>query len=258
MSEAVVDLIYNIFLAVAIGAIGYLAAWITARVIKKVLGRYLSASWAGFLANMAALGIILLAIKMIVDLTGATGAFVIIVTALTGAFAIGSNDLAADLVSGVKLLFLNYYGVGDMVTIAGHTGQIEEVTMTNTVLATRQRDHVIIPNSQAIGQIIVNHSKVPGHIVRATIPIPGEHDRDKVMAIMHEAAQAFPARREENDAFVLLDDFGIKTTYYKVGVIVDEENWRPVTTAKLRLAVTKELEANNIPVGEAEVIRVSR
>lgn len=258
MSNSLVELIYNIFLAVVIGAVGYLAAWVTARLVKKLLSRFLSPSWSGFLSNMAALGIVLLAIKIVVDQTGATGAFVIIITALTGAFAIGSNDVAADLVSGVKLLFLNYYGVGDMVTIAGHTGQIEEVTMTNTVLETRRRDHVIIPNSQALGQIIVNHSKVPGHIVRAVIPIPGEHDREKVMAVIKEAAQAFPARREENDAVVLLDDFGIKTSYYKVGVIVDEENWRPATSARLRLAVTKELEVNNIPVGEAEVIQISR
>jgi small conductance mechanosensitive channel len=258
MSDSLVDLIYNIFLAVAIGAVGYLAAWIAARVIKRFLTRFLSPSWSGFLANMAALGIILLAIKIIVDLTGATGAFVIIITALTGAFAIGSNDVAADLVSGVKMLFLKYYDVGDMVTIAGHTGQVEDVNMTNTVLATRRRDHVIIPNSQALGQIIVNHSKVPGHIVSVQIPIPGEHDRDKIMGIMLEAAQAFPARREEDDALVLLDEFGIKTTFYKVGVIVNEENWRPATSARLRLAVTKELEANNIPVGEAEVIQISR
>ena len=195
MSDSLVDLVYNIFLAVAIGAVGYLAAWIAARVIKRFLTRFLSPSWSGFLANMAALGIILLAIKIIVDLTGATGAFVIIITALTGAFAIGSNDVAADLVSGVKMLFLKYYDVGDMVTIAGHTGQVEDVNMTNTVLATRRRDHVIIPNSQALGQIIVNHSKVPGHIVSVQIPIPGEHDRDKIMGIMLETAQAFPARR---------------------------------------------------------------
>ena len=123
MSDTLVDLIYNIFLAVAIGAVGYLAAWIAARFIKRFLTKYLSPSWSGFLANMAALGVILLAIKVIVDLTGATGAFVIIITALTGAFAIGSNDVAADLVSGVKLLFLNYYGVGDMVTIAGSIKQ---------------------------------------------------------------------------------------------------------------------------------------
>jgi small-conductance mechanosensitive channel len=258
MSESVVNLFTNILIAVAIGAVGYLLAWVTARVLKQILSRVLSPSWSAFLANLAALGIILLAIKLIVDQTGATGAFVVVVTALTGAFAIGSNDLAADFVSGVKLLFLNHYAVGDMVTIAGHTGKIEDISMTNTIVETRRRDHVIIPNSQALGQIIVNHSRVPGHLVNAQIPIPGEHDRDQVMAIMQEAAQAFPARMDVRDALVLLDDFGIKTTYYKVIIIVDEDNWRLATSARLRLTVTQALEARDIAVGEAEVIQIAR
>ena len=145
-----------------------------------------------------------------------------------------------------------------MVTIAGHTGQIKEVTMTNTIVETRRRDHVIIPNSHALGQIVVNHSRVPGHIVSVQIPIPGKHDREQVMAIMQEAAQAFPDRMDINDGIVLLDDFGVKTTFYKVGVIVDEPNWRPATSARLRLAVTQTLEAHNIAVGEAEVIQITR
>jgi small conductance mechanosensitive channel len=242
----------------AIGAAGYLVAWAVARVLKQILSKFLSLSWSGFLANLAALGIVLLAVKLIVDQTGATGAFVVIITALTGAFAIGSNDLAADLISGVKLLFLNYYGVGDMVTIAGHTGQIEEISMTNTIVETRRRDHIIIPNSQALGQIIVNHSKVPGHFVSVQIPIAGKHDRDQVMGIMKEVAQQFPAHRDDENAVALLDDFGIKTTYYNVRIIVDEADWQPVTAGMLRLAITQELEAKNISVGEAEVVQISR
>ena len=258
MSESLITLLTNILIAIVIGAVGYLLAWVVARFLKGLLSRFLSLSWSGFLANLAALGIILLAIKIIVDRTGATGAFVVIVTALTGAFAIGSNDLAADLVSGVKLLFLNYYAIGDMVTIAGHTGKIEEITMTNTVLETRRRDQVIIPNSQALGQIIVNHSRVPGHIVSTQIPIIGKHDREQIMMIMRDAAQEYPARMGDLNAVVLLDDFGANTTYYKVGIIVDEADWRPATSARLRLAVTEALESNNIAVGEGEIIKISR
>ena len=98
MPESMVTLLTNILIAVAIGAAGYLLAWITARLLKKVLSRLLNLSWSGFLANLAAFGIMILTIKIIVDQTGATGAFVVIVTALTGAFALGSNELAADLV----------------------------------------------------------------------------------------------------------------------------------------------------------------
>ena len=62
---------------------------------------------------------------------------------------------------------------------------------------------------------------MPGPIVSAGIPAAGEHDRDQVMQIMLDAAEQFPAKMEGMNGVVLLDDFGIKTTYYKVGVIVN-------------------------------------
>lgn len=146
MSDALVTFLTNLLIAVAIGGAGYLVILVVGRLLNALLSRFLSKTWAGFLTNVVRLALLIYTVKLIVTFTGAAGAFVVVITALTGAFAIGSERLAADLVAGTKLLILNYYKVGDLVTIAGQMGHVEQITLTNTILATDALDHIIIPN----------------------------------------------------------------------------------------------------------------
>ena len=151
--------------------------------------------------------------------------------------------------AGLKLLFLNYYEVGQLVTISGKVGFVEKITLSQTIIRTRQRDIITIPNSTAINQIVVNHSQIPGHIVIANIPIPGKHDREKVMNLMSAAAAEFPLVMKDNEPVVLLSKFEPQTSFYKVGVMVDEDDWKPVTEYRLLYQITQYLEATGIEVG---------
>ncbi|HBX70935.1 MAG TPA: hypothetical protein DEH25_16535 [Chloroflexi bacterium] len=255
MSPDLITFLTKILIALAIGVGGYLVAWIVGRLIKSVLVKFISATWAAFLANIVTLGIMLYAIKLILNLTGAAGTFALIVAGFGAAMTMGSDDAAKDFVSGVKLFFLKYYGIDDMVTIAGFTGYVTEITMTNTTLSTTTRDSVIIPNSQVLKHIIINHSKIPGHVVSTVIPIPGEHDREKVMQILQDGAKDFSLRMEDTTPVVTLDDLGIKTSYYKIITVVEEVVLKPSTPAKLRLEMVNALERAGVPVGEAEVVK---
>ncbi|NUM44302.1 MAG: mechanosensitive ion channel family protein [Anaerolineales bacterium] len=257
MSEALVTFLTHLVTAVLIGGAGYLVILFGGRLVNALLSRIMSKTWAGFLTNVIRLALLFLTIKLIVDRTGATGAFVVLVTALTGAFAIGSERLAADLVAGTKLLVLNYYKVGDLVTIAGKLGHVTHITLTNTIIATDSLDNIIIPNSEAINQIITNHSQIPGHRLEVIIPIPGDHDRTHVMRVMQEAALTFTPQMIEHEPKVMLENFGVNTQYYKVRVIVAESTaWTSSNFAKLRLIVAEALKREGIPVGEAEMVKL--
>jgi len=257
MSETFVTFLTNLAIAILIGVAGYVVILFVGRLVNALLSRFLSKTWAGFITNVVRLGLLIYTVKLIVDQTGATGAFVVIVTAMTGACAIGSERLAADLVSGTKLLVLNYYKVGDLVTIAGKMGHVEHISLTNTILSTDSLDHIIIPNSTALDQIITNHSQIPGHRLEVVIPIPGEHDRKHVMRIMQDAAITFTPRMMQHEPKILLENFGVNTNFYKVRVIVEESTaWTSTNFAKLRLMVAEALKKEGIPVGEAEVVKM--
>jgi small-conductance mechanosensitive channel len=247
LSEFITHAAYALVIAVA----GYFGALLIGRAIQRFMVRYVSAVWASLLGNLVRLGILLLSVKFIVDVTGVVGAFVVIVTALTGAFAIGSERLAADLVAGVKLVLLNYYKPGDIVTVADNFGKVMDITMTNTIIETLVRDLIYIPNSTAIEGIIINHSQSPGYLVDVIIPVKGDHNRQQAIQIMHDTAAQFEPRDADIEPQVLLDGFGIETTYYQVIISVCEETYEINTAGRMRLALVEALNAQEISVGEA-------
>lgn len=237
--------------ALLIAIVGYFGALLLGGLIQRFLVRFVNAAWASLLGNIARLAILILSIKFIVDITGVVGAFVVIITALTGAFAIGSERLAADMVAGVKLVLLNYYKPGDIITVADYFGEVIDITVNNTILKTLAQDHIFIPNSTAIEGIITNHSRYPGYLVDVRIPLTGKHDRSQAIQIMKDVAMKFEPRDVGSEPHVLLDDFGYDTTYYQVIISIPENSYNLTTAGRLRLALVEALNAQEISVGEA-------
>lgn len=89
------------------------------------------------------------------------------------ALAFGAQNLVRDVLTGFFLIFEDQYAVGDMITIAGITGTVEEITLR----VTKVRDHGgqlhIIPNGK-IDQV-TNHM---GSSMRAMIDIPVAYEAD--------------------------------------------------------------------------------
>jgi small conductance mechanosensitive channel len=187
----------------------------------------------------------------VIDRAGITGILVIIATAVTGAFALGSERIAADTIAGIKLFLIRYYQIGDWVTVGSYYGEVMEINLTYTGILTLERDLILIPNADAVNAVITNHSKIEGHYLSARIPIKGTHDRLEVMGYLDAAARRFVPRLEKLDPEIMLEDFGVETTYYLIRVIVPESAWDLPNEARLKLELALALEAKNVPVGEA-------
>jgi small conductance mechanosensitive channel len=199
-AEFLVSLVVNGAVALGIGVVGYFLSIVAARVVRAIAGRWLDKGLAGFLGSLARVAVLILTLQLTVDQTGAAGLLVILVTAFTGALALGSERIAGDLVAGANLFMLNYYKVGDLVTIDEHQGRIQAVSLTHTSLDNNERDRIIIPNSEILSQVIVNHTAVPGARLKAEVQVLGRHDRGQVMERILEAAKSFePQLRGPND-----------------------------------------------------------
>lgn len=121
------------------------------------------------------------------------------------------------------------------------------ISLTHTSLSNGDRDKFIIPNSEVLGQVIVNHTGIPGARLKATLQIEGEHDRDEIMAFILGVAESFePQLRGPNDRpSVTLTDagtsYGVKISTYQVMVIVPEANYGE--NSKLFLHLRRALDA---------------
>lgn len=86
---------------------------------------------------------------------------VLAVSSIVVGYILGNatQDTLGNLVSGLALNTESPFAIGDWVTIAGHTGQIVDMTWRATSLRTKAGDYITIPNASIARETITNYSQ---------------------------------------------------------------------------------------------------
>jgi small conductance mechanosensitive channel len=89
------------------------------------------------------------------------------------ALGIGAQSLVRDMLSGLFIVTENQYAVGDVVTITGVTGTVEDITLRRTVV--RDADGVVysVPNGSVV--VAANFTRDYAH-VKVSIPVHASSD----------------------------------------------------------------------------------
>ncbi len=166
----------NILNALVVAIVGALLAFLAGEVLARLLENFLGRPFARFLANLLRLAIALWTVKIILDISGAAGLAVILVTVLTGSFALGGERFASDILAGIKLFTTQPYHVGDHVFLAGYEGRVTNIDIANTSLEGVLGDKIIIRNADVMDSTIVNQSAIKGQMVSVLIAVPTGED----------------------------------------------------------------------------------
>lgn len=183
--------------AILIGIAGILIAIILSQVTTRVLSRPIGKGWSRFIGNLVALAVGVWTVKLILDQAGAAGLIVVLITALTGAFALGSERFAADLVSGVSLFAVKPYQVGDIVQLAGQSGSVSDISLMLTTLQNVQGDRIYIRNSDVTATTIVNYFSIVNDLgefsspISVKIEVPVSQDLKAAVAAVEKAIKDF-------------------------------------------------------------------
>ena len=113
---------------------------------------------------------------------------------ITGiALGLGAQSIVRDTLNGIFILSEDQYAKGDIVTIAGVTGTVEDVSLRRTVL--RDVDGVLytVPNGNVV--VAANYTRDFSK-VRVTIPVAPSSDLAKVRAVSNEVGRALAVDRE--------------------------------------------------------------
>jgi len=125
------------------------------------------------------------------------------------AFGFGAQSLVKDIVTGFFLLVENQFGVGDVITVAGVSGQVEDINLR----VTRLRDSKGIVHHIPNGQITVV-SNMTKDWSRALLDIPVNLETDIERATGAIRAVCDQMKADTAFAPLLLEDFevlGIET-----------------------------------------------
>ena len=187
------DLLNGVFIAV----LGALIAFIVGEVIIRLFQKLMGQAFARFVANMIRLAIGIWTVKIILDISGAAGLALVLVTVLTGAFTLGSERYASDIISGVKLFTTRPYIVGDHVSIAGHEGKVIEINLSTTFLESVYGDKIILRNADVMDSTIINQSDVGGQMISVVVPVPAGEDLEIAAKAILEVLNNHPDYQHE-------------------------------------------------------------
>lgn len=197
MWERFSELVKPYLNSILIGFGGFLLAYILSQAVSRLLVKPMGKGWSRFLGSLVGLAVIIWTLKLILESAGAAGFVVVIVTAITGAFALGSERTASDLVAGVSLFFSQIFKTDDFVFIAGYEGRVVNISLWLTTLESVHGDHIYIRNSDVTNGTIVNYSVQPGHLVSVKVPLPVTQDINVAVAAIEKAIAGFSPELEK-------------------------------------------------------------
>ncbi|MGZ9897462.1 mechanosensitive ion channel family protein [Shewanella gaetbuli] len=120
-----------------------------------------------------------------------------VVLAMIGSISIviglATQEPAKNMIAGFIIMLNPPYRVGDMVTLAGHYGEVTKLEWSVTWLRTFDDNTVMIPNAEALNTAISNaNSGALDEMVAISFNLPVSVDHKKAMALAKEATQCSP------------------------------------------------------------------
>ena len=172
-----------------------------------------------------------------------------LVAALSVGLGFGLQEIFANFVSGIILLFERPIRVGDTVTIGNVTGTVHSIHMRATTLIDSDQKELIVPNKSFITTQLINWT-LNDAITRVVIPIGIAYGSDIELAhkVMQEAVCAAPLVLQDPEPSVMLVEFGDSALLFSVRVFVSETINRMPVTHDLHIRLAKALSEHNIEI----------
>jgi potassium efflux system protein len=161
-----------------------------------------------------------------------------LVAALSVGLGFGLQEIVANFVSGIILLFEQPIRVGDVVTVDGITGTVARIRIRATTIVNWDRQELVIPNKTFITGQLVNWtlSDTINRVV-ITVGVAYGSDTRKAMRLMREAAEEHPKVLEDPAPRVTFEGFGDNALTLLLRAYLDDMDARLATTTELHQAI---------------------
>lgn len=132
-----------------------------------------------------------------------------LVAALGVGLGFGLQEIFANFVSGLILLFEQPIRVGDVITLDGVTGSVSKIRMRATTVVNWDRQELIIPNKDLITGKLLNWTlSDTTNRIQFRINLPYGSDTDKACRILRSVCDGHPNIMKDPAASVVFDTFG--------------------------------------------------
>lgn len=152
------------------------------------------------------------------------------------AIGLALQGTLSNIASGIMLLIIRPFSVGDVVEIGSTTGIVDEIGIFVTEMHTFDNIGIVMPNSRVWGTEIKNYSQNDVRRVDLEFGIAYDDDMDKAMKIVQEVLGADDRVLEEPEPLIAVSNLGDSSVSIRVRPWTETPNVWP-----LRYALTKRI-----------------
>ena len=150
----------------------------------------------------------------------------------------GLQEIVANFISGLIILFERPIRVGDVVTVGDTNGVVTRIQIRATTIRTWDRQELLVPNKEFITGRLLNWS-LSDQTTRIKVPVGIAYGSDVQLAmrLMDEAAQDNANVLAEPPPSIIFDAFGDNALNLVLRCFVDSQDLRLVTITQLHEAI---------------------
>jgi small conductance mechanosensitive channel len=188
-----VDFVPRIAGALAVFAIGYLAARWIGRLASRLLGRSgrVDATYIPSIHAVITYSILIFVTVAALAQLGVQTASILAALGAAGlAIGLALQGTLANIAAGIMLLWLRPFRAGEHIAIDTAEGTVREIGLFATLLDAPDGSFRFVPNSQLWNRPLVNYTRNPLRRVDLRIVIQRGRDVDKARRISLEVAEA--------------------------------------------------------------------
>ncbi|AJJ01954.1 mechanosensitive ion channel family protein [Yersinia pseudotuberculosis] len=172
-----------------------------------------------------------------------------LVAALSVGLGFGLQEIFANFVSGLIILFERPVRIGDTITIGTYSGTVSKIRIRATTITDFDRKEVIVPNKAFVTERLINWS-LSDTITRIIIKVGVAYgsDLEKVKEVLLQAAHANSRVMTDPEPQVFFLNFGSSTLDHELRLYVRELRDRSYTVDELNRAIDKLCRENDINI----------
>lgn len=150
----------RVIMAIIVLVIGIWLIRIFNRFLKKKTPTHFNPSVRFFLLNLVAITLQILLVFLVMQIAGIQlTIFTAIVAGLSVAAGLALSGTLQNFVSGILILLLKPFTVGDNISTQGQEGTVSSIQLFFTTVLTFDNKTIIIPNNQLSNNVVVNLSR---------------------------------------------------------------------------------------------------
>lgn len=238
--------------AILVGVAGYVATMRIPALLEIVLRQKMDISAGTVYASITLFRYALTTVVVATVLSylgAAWGQIQWAVAALSVGIGFGLQEIVANFICGLILLFEQPIRVGDTVTVGETSGIVTRIQMRATTIRDWDRRELLVPNKEFITGRLLNWS-LSDRLSRVVIEVGVAYGTNLRMAmdLALQAAHEHPDILDDPESFVTFDEFGDNSLILRLRAYMSDMDRRLTCASELRMAIDKKYNEAGIVV----------